>query len=30
MALKAQIITKLEHELSMLSYDASVKLKKKV
>ncbi|CAB3227188.1 unnamed protein product [Arctia plantaginis] len=30
MAEKAQIITKLEHELSMLNYEATVKLKKKI
>lgn len=30
MALKSEIITKLEHELSMLNYDAMVKLKKKM
>ncbi|KAG6444556.1 dynein regulatory complex protein 10 [Manduca sexta] len=30
MALKAEIITKLEHELAMLNYDATVKLKKKI
>lgn len=30
MAEKAQIITKLEHELSMLNYEATVKLKKKM
>ncbi|XP_075977989.1 dynein regulatory complex protein 10-like [Anticarsia gemmatalis] len=30
MALKAEIITKLEHELSLLNYEATIKLKKKI